>query len=211
MDVVNVANKVKVVMVEDYLTKKVVYLQEIDYERVQIYRNVIENFVRAGTKIMGIVVDGRPGVIKALEEYAPVQMCHFHLVAIVTRYLGKKRSKTFLSLVLKHLSRIALKMGRNSFSEFISLYEDMYSNYMNEKKVNSETGRLVYAHKRIRQAFKTLTRFKDNLFTFEYVQNMPNTTNSLDGKISSTKSKVNIHRGLKAHRKVRLFKYLIKH
>jgi transposase-like protein len=210
MDVVNIADEVKAMIVEDYLKKKVVHVKEVDAERVQIYKNIIEKFVKAGTKINGIVVDGRSGVIPALEEYAPVQMCHFHFVAIVTRYLGKKRSKTFQSLVLKHLSRTALKMGQVSFSEFISLYEDMYSDYMNEKKINPETGRPVFAHKRIRQAFRTLSRFKDNLFTFEHVENMPNTTNSLDGKISATKAKINIHRGLKADRKVKLFKYLIK-
>ena len=210
MDVVTVADGTKTMIVEDYLQRKVISVQEIDAERVHIYRTNIEKFIKAGTKIRGIVVDGRSGVIPALEEYAPVQMCHFHFVAIITRYLGKKRSKTFQSLVLKYVSRAALRMGQDAFLEFISLYEDMYADYMNEKKINPETGRPIYAHKRIRQAFKTLKRFKDNLFTFECVEHMPNTTNSLDGKISTTKAKVNIHRGLKTDRKVRLFKYLIK-
>lgn len=210
MDVVRIDNKTKAMIVEDYLKKKVISVKMVDAERVQIYRNSIEKLIEAGTQIMGIVVDGRSGVIPALEEYAPVQMYHFHFIAIITRYLGKKRSKTFQSLVLKHVSRTALKMGSDSFSEFISLYEDLYSDYMNEKKINPETGRLIFAHKRIRQAFRTLNRFNDNLFTFECVEHMPNTTNSLDGKISAVKAKTNIHRGLKADRKVRLFEYLIK-
>jgi hypothetical protein len=210
MDVVNVADRVKAMVIEDYLKKKVISVKEVDTEKVQIYRNSIEKLIKADTQVKGIVVDGRSGVIPALEEYAPVQMCHFHFVSIVTRYLGKKRSKTFQSLVLKHVSRTALRMGQDSFVEFISLYEDMYADYMNEKKINPETGRPIYAHKRIRQAFKTLNRFKDNLFTFECVEYMPNTTNALDGKISATKAKMNIHRGLKTDRKVRLFKYLIK-
>ncbi|WP_051453338.1 hypothetical protein [Glaesserella parasuis] len=49
----------------------------------------IEHTSRKGYRIQSITNDGRRGLLKDLFN-TPIQMCHFHMVAIVMRKLRKK-------------------------------------------------------------------------------------------------------------------------
>ena len=52
-------------------------------EKNQLYLAGITEITRRGIKIQAIVCDGRKGLFQLFENDIPVQMCHFHQVAIV--------------------------------------------------------------------------------------------------------------------------------
>jgi len=57
---------------------------EIEKETVDDYELGVIELRLAGFEIAGVTVDGKPGAIKRLEKLGlPVQMCHFHQIAIV--------------------------------------------------------------------------------------------------------------------------------
>jgi len=53
-----------------------------------LYKQGIEQLKSAGFIIVGIVCDGRKGLINSFKGI-PVQMCQFHQAAIIRRYITK--------------------------------------------------------------------------------------------------------------------------
>ena len=70
--------------------KKNLYVQEVEHETVDVYRQGRVALKKKGYTIKAIVLDGRPGVRQIFSDI-PVQMCHFHQKQIVTRYLSANR------------------------------------------------------------------------------------------------------------------------
>ena len=55
-----------------------------------MYLKGIEEISRRGIKIQSIICDGRKGLFQLFDDRIPMQMCNFHQVAILRRYLTKK-------------------------------------------------------------------------------------------------------------------------
>lgn len=54
-----------------------------------VYRSFIQSESKSVFIILAIVVDGRPGIRTVFADL-PLQMCQFHLIQIVNRYITKK-------------------------------------------------------------------------------------------------------------------------
>ena len=66
--------------------KKNLIWYEIESEKVEDYVMGIVELFSLEFEITGVTADGKPGVLKRLERFGlPVQMCHFHMLCIVTR------------------------------------------------------------------------------------------------------------------------------
>ena len=75
--------------------------------------------------IVGVVIDGKRGV-RAVFKGIPVQMCHFHQVAIISRKLTSK-PKLAASVELQGISRLL----RNAHKEaFIGLLEEWHNRWV---------------------------------------------------------------------------------
>lgn len=140
----------------------------------------------------------------------PVQMCHFHQVKIVTKYLTKN---PILEANIE-LRNIALKLSRTdkeSFSGWLNEWYQKRKEFLKERSLDPETGKYYFKHRRTRSAFFSLKRNLDYLFTFyDYPKlNIPNTNNSIEGTFSAIKRKVNIHNGLRKDRQIKLVFYLL--
>ena len=70
------------------LDKKVLLKKYVRNETVRAYLDGIAEIARRGISVQAIVCDGRKGVVQAFPDI-PVQMCQFHQVKIVTKYLTK--------------------------------------------------------------------------------------------------------------------------
>jgi hypothetical protein len=75
-----------VVVLKDAHRKKILWRKFVHYETVADYAESVEWLVANGFKINGIVCDGLRGMFSLLSNYN-VQMCQYHQVNIVKRYL----------------------------------------------------------------------------------------------------------------------------
>ena len=119
----------------------VLYKQYIRYETNALYLAGISEIWRRGIDIQAIVCDGRQGLFGLFGDI-PVQMCQFHQVQIVLRYLTRK-PKTQAAIELKKLS---LKLTKQTKSEFVNNLNDWYlrwSNYLNERSKSHQRGKPI--------------------------------------------------------------------
>ena len=195
-------------VIRNWYTHKNIYFKRIPYETIADYVLTIDNLERHGYIIDGIVVDGRKGVFEALSSNYPIQMCQFHQKQIVRRYLTNK-PQTEAGIILKEIVKQLTQVDQQWFEILLDVWELKYGGFIKERTVNPVTKRWFYTHKRLRSAYRSLRKNLPYLFTYQKVENMPNTTNSLDSFFGHLKDAVSIHRGLKLHRKTKLIEHLI--
>ena len=181
----------------------VLYKQYVRYETNALYLSGISEIIRRGISVQGIVCDGRQGLFGVFGDI-PLQMCQFHQIQIVQRYLTRK-PKTQAAIELKKLT---LKLTKQTKVDFVNSLNNWYlrwSDYLNERSKSPSTGKTYYTHKRLRSAYLSLKRHLPYLFVFEDHKELsiPNTTNVLDGQFSDLKNKLRNHNGLSKDRKMK--------
>jgi hypothetical protein len=192
-----------VMVFKNSLDGVILYKQYVRYETNALYLAGISEISRRGIHIQGIVCDGRQGLFGLFGDI-PMQMCQFHQIQIVQRYLTRK-PKTQAAIELK---KIALKLTKQTKDEFMNSMNNWYLqwfDYLNERSKSPSTGKTYYTHKRLRSAYLSLKRHLPYLFVFEDNKElmMPNTTNALDGQFSDLKNKLRNHNGLSKERKMK--------
>lgn len=173
-------------------------------ENVTIYRQLRQELERLGFVIQAVVVDGRRGLFETFAD-VPGQMCQFHQMAIMTRYLTT-RPKLIAGQTLRHITLCLSKSNEKEMAEVLKAWHDQWADFLKEKTYNPETKRWFYTHKRLRSAYRSIIRNLPLLYTYQKYPELkiPNTTNSLDGTFSHLKDILRIHRGLKKNRKLKL-------
>jgi hypothetical protein len=192
-----------VMVFKNSLDGVILYKQYVRYETNSLYLSGISEISRRGITVQAIVSDGRQGLF-GLFGNIPVQMCQFHQIQIIQRYLTRK-SKTQAAIELKKLT---LKMTKQSKDEFVKRLNEWYqkwSEYLNERSKSPSNGKTYYTHKHLRSAYLSLKKHLPYLFTFEDYPNfqIPNTTNALDGQFANLKNKLRNHNGLSKERKMK--------
>jgi hypothetical protein len=170
--------------------------KEIYSETPGQYEQLKLELERQGIFIKAAVLDGKRGVRNVFSGI-PVQMCQFHQVAIINRYLTRRP----ILEAGKELRQIALRLTKSSEKEFNRLLNDWHIKwqiFLKEKTVNPITGKWHYTHKRIRSAHRSLKTNLPYLFTYLKYPEMkiPNTCNSIDGGNTTLKNLLRIHRGM---------------
>jgi len=89
MDTTYFGRKFGVMVFKDSIGGQILYKKYVKQETNKLYLSGIEEITRRGIKIQAIICDGRKGLLQ-LFEGIPIQMCTFHQVAIIRRYLTKK-------------------------------------------------------------------------------------------------------------------------
>jgi len=181
----------------------VLYKQYVRYETNALYLAGISEIVRRGICIQGIVCDGRQGLFGLFSDI-PVQMCQFHQIQIVQRYLTRK-PKASAAIELKKLTLLLTKQSQNEFVNGLNSWYLRWSDYLNERSQSPSTGKTQYTHKRLRSAYLSLKRHLPYLFTFEEYRELmiPNTTNALDGQFADLKNRLRNHNGLSKEHKIK--------
>lgn len=190
-----------VMVFKDAITGNVLKKAYVKNETNALYQEGIESLKQDGFRITSIVCDGRKGLMN-LFPTIPVQMCQFHQIAIVTRYLTRK-PKTPAGKALRELSLMLTTTDKESFVGGLEQWHERYSDFINERTINPITKRSHYTHKRLRSAYNSLRRNLPWLFTWydNIEMGIPNTTNALDGSFSDLKNKLRCHNGLSITRK----------
>jgi len=174
------------------------------------------------------VVDGRIG-IKDIFKDIPIQMCQFHQIQIINRYLTKK-PKLIPSIQLKTIIEPLTKSNYESFQTRFSYWLEVNQDFLNQKTLNPKTNRKQYTHKKLRSTVKSVQNNLPYLFTYqdkdfieinqklipEYLKygikipsKMLNTTNTLDGWFNHLKKLLRCHQGLKKDRKHKMIEMIL--
>lgn len=196
-------------MVRDPHRRQNVYWSEIESETLYEYQCARDTLESLGFVITAIVADGKPG-LKPLYMDVPVQMCHYHMRAIITRYITM-RPKLEAGIELKKLMHTLKYSNEKSFTEKLAAWHQKWHGFLKERTVNPETGKWHYTHKRLRSAYRSLKKHLPYLFTYKKYPELdiPNTTNSLDSHFKHLKGLVRVHSGINSELKRKMIDAII--
>jgi len=199
-----------VMLFKDAITKENLLKYYVKYETTALYKQGMDELVRKGFVIVAIVCDGRKGLFTAFGS-TPVQMCQFHQIAIIRRYLTKN-PKLQASKELTELVDILACTDKESFSGGLEQWHSRWKDFLNERTVNHETNKTFYTHKKLRSAYNSLKRNLPWLFTwYDYFElKIPNTTNAIDGHFSDLKKKLRCHNGMSKSHKMKFIDEFLK-
>lgn len=162
-----------------------------------------------GWTFTAVVIDGRRGMIRVFEGM-PIQVCQFHQMRTVTKYLTRKPETP----EGQSLRRIMLQLPKSTEKEFTKLlieWKKLYPHILTDKTYILGTNRWYYTNKKTRSTYLSMERNLPYLFTYlRYPElNIPNTTNSLDGSFIHLKDKVKIHHGLRRDRRYKMIEEIL--
>jgi len=192
-----------VMLFKDAITGENLLKYYVKTETNYLYKKGVEELMSLGFTIVGIVCDGRKGLMQAFPKI-PVQMCQFHQVAIIRRYITKN-PKQQASKELKEVVNLLKQTDKESFEGALQEWFITWETFLNQRTIDEKTGKSYFTHKRLRSAYRSLISNLPWLFTwYDNIElNMPNTTNAIDGHFSDLKNKLRNHNGLSLERKMK--------
>ena len=200
-------------VIKDALRKKILWRKYVTHETIADYVEGVRWLKSQGFKVYGAVIDGMRGLAQALPF--PVQLCQFHQMLIVRRYLTQEpeldASKELLELV-----NTITKMDKESFVGAFGEWYERNRNVVNERSHDRRIKRKTppYMRPRLRSAYLSIKRNMPLLWTFydRPELGIPNTNNGLEGVFSDIKTKLRVHSGIsREHRKKLIDEYLSRH
>ena len=193
--------------------KRNAWWHDVESERMAHYRYGRQILEEKGWTFLAAVVDGRRGFLAVFKDI-PVQICQFHQIKQVTKYLTR-RPKTEAGRELRTLTLTLTKTDEKTFTDALAAWHAKWGGFIEEKTVlEFITGRKkwYYTHKKVRSAYRSLKTNLPHLFTYlKYPElGIPNTTNDLDGSFSALKKKLAAHHGLRRDRRYKVISQLLK-
>ena len=190
--------------------KKNLLWKIVGNETNEDYRSGIQELLDDGWEILGIVADGKPGLGKLFPDI-PFQLCQFHQFQRVTQLISKN-PKLKAGQEFREIMFDLKQTDRASFEFWLTQWHEKWKEFLAEKTVDILTGKYHFTHQRLRQAFFSVRRNLDPLFTFQFHSKLiqiPNTTNSLDGYFTHLKEKLAVHHGASKNTQINLISRLI--
>jgi len=183
---------------------------EIERETPLAYALGRKYLEELGYELTSVTLDGKRGVASVFRGI-PMQMCQFHQLQIITRYLTR-RPKLEAGKELRIIALNLAKSTEQEFAEMLTAWDDRWNPFLKEKTIDPITGRWHFTHKRLRAAHRSLKANLPHLFTCQkYPElNISNTTNSLDGSFSHLKTLLRIHRGLSVKNRKKMIDEILK-
>lgn len=195
-----------ILAVRDAEKHETVYARVIAIETTREYQIAYRDLAKKGLVFSSVITDGRFVAVDWLFPGIPIQMCHFHQLQIVIRYLTLN-PKLPASIELLELMRTLPHADEASFTDAFNVWLRTWHAFLQEKTIDPENKRSSWTHKRLRQARDSIAAHIDILFTFQRFPelNIPNTTNSLDATFKKGKVAIGVHAGLTEQRQLKLF------
>lgn len=196
-----------IILAIDDATGQVLYIAFIKHETTQSYIDAVEAIVAAGYIIRGIIIDGKQELFTAFKDY-PIQMCQFHMLQIVKRYLTQN-PKMIAVRELQAMCRGMICQAKEDFEKDYTTWKTRWEGFLN-KRTTHKNGKTYYLHRRIRTLVNSIDFYLPYLFTFQSAEciGMPNTNNKIEGTFTDLKKNLNNHSGLtKEHRQQFIIAY----
>jgi hypothetical protein len=193
-----------VIVLKDVATGINLFAAPLKQETTAFYQAALKEVQRGHYRVEAIVCDGHRGLFSAFGDI-PVQMCQFHQIAIMRRYLtGNPKMPA-----AKALWRLCCKLTRSKEEDFavaLKAWKSEWESFLNERHSVAGSKRTRYAHPRLRSAFLSITHNCPWLFTFlrRPTLQIPNTTNLIDGHFAELKNKLRNHNGFSREHRFKL-------
>jgi hypothetical protein len=199
-----------ILVVRDPNKKENLHAHSIVSETKLEYRKARDELTSLGYDIQAVVLDGKRGIPSVFKDI-PVQICQFHQWQIVKRKMTTK-PKLPSHQALLSIGRKISKVTEPEMKNLLENFEKVFHNELHEKTHILGTKRSRYTHAKLRSAYQSLVRNLPYLYTYQRYPELkiPNTTNSLDGSFNILKMMVNIHRGLRPERRMKVIRELLK-
>jgi hypothetical protein len=193
--------------------KKNLWWHEVSSELMAHYHYAKKILEEKGWSFTAAVVDGRRGLVNVFKDI-PVQMCQFHQIKIVIRYITT-RPRTEAGKELLELVLTLAKTNEETFTAGLTTWHSKWGSFINEKTVNTFlSGKTTsyHTHKGVYSAYHSLKRNLPHLFIYQKypLLNIPNTTNDLDGSFSNLKKKLSAHHGLRRDRRFKVISEILR-
>jgi hypothetical protein len=190
-----------VVAFKDCRTKRVLWRKFVRYETLMDYQEGILWLESRNFKIEGIVCDGLRGTFQLFSQYS-VQMCQYHQLRIVQRYLTRNPELP-ASIELLAIANLLCHTDKESFIGSFEEWCERWDAFLKERTCDKQTGKSRYVHKRLRSAYLSLKRNMPYLWTwYDNIEvGIPNTNNALEGLFTDLKTKLRNHAGLSKERR----------
>jgi len=160
-----------IVVIKDAFRNKVLWYKFIrGHERVDDYVEGVDWLKSHGFKIWGIVCDGLKGLFEAFRQI-PVQMCQFHMISIVRRYLTKNPDVEAARELLALVKTLAMK-NQATFMEELGQWHSRHEEILKEKRID-DFGKKHFTCPRLRSAYLSIKHHAPWLWTFEKFGDLP--------------------------------------
>lgn len=184
----------------------------VGHESNEGYLDGITELEKHGYVILAVICDGKRWLLGLLSKKYPAQLCQFHMVKTVTRYITRYPILPAGKELL--WNTLSLKSStENEFTEKLLKWFFKWQHFLNEKTIDDyETNKSHFTHDRMRSAYAALITNIRHLFTYQKfpAYGIPNTTNSIDGTFSQVKQKVHVHRGLATNKQMAMISDLLR-
>lgn len=176
--------------------KKNVHWHEVSSETALEYRRARQELESQGYVIEAAVIDGRRGILGVFSDI-PVQLCQFHQIQIVRRYLTS-RPKLSAGQELRAISLALPALNEKIFAALLDEWFVKWEPFLKERTYAVDGKHWTHTHRRIRSAYRSLKTNSSHLFTYQKHPKLhiPNTTNSIDGYFSKLKRLLGAHSGM---------------
>ena len=129
-----------------------------------------------------------------------MQRCVVHFKRQIKSYLGVKpqlAEAKKLRCYSHQLTRIkTMEQAGQWLAELHHWYKE-HEAFINQQSVNEKTGAWWYTHKHLHQAATHLMNAIPHLFSYLNDEQIPSSTNQIEGYFAHLKEKLTLHRGLR--------------
>ena len=198
-------DKLGTLVFKDILENEVLIWKHIESELVKDYSQLIQELLDLGYTIKAVIIDGKRGLYRALNEY-PIQMYHFHQKKTIQRYITRN-PRLEAGKELQKIMKSLTKTTEFKFTKKLDVWHNKYQDFLAEKTINSLTLKESYKHKRLLSAYRSLRTNLPYLFIYQKYTDFKinNTTNAIDGGVFSPMKKLlKIHNGFTKSLKLKM-------
>ena len=188
--------------------KKVLTYAFIERETALIYKTLRSNIELHGFIVLAAVIDGRKGVKEVFTD-VPVQMCQYHQLMILRRYLTMN-PRLEAGRELRTISKNLCNVNRSEFEQHFVQWCEKRDSFLKERTYNVD-GKWRYTHRRLRAARRSLMTNLPYLFTYQDYPELeiPNTTNYAESIHSKIKDLLRVHRGFSSELKQKIIREIL--
>lgn len=196
-------NGLCLILYYDYDIQYVQLFRETNQEKFREIKEDLLNLKKLGTEVYSVTCDGHKAIMKAVIQIFPgaiVQRCVVHVKRQIKNYLGTKPQLVQAKELLyysRQITRInSMEHAQQWLVEVHHWYKE-HQEFINQKSVNEKTAAWWYTHKHLHQATTHLINAIPNLFSYLNDEQIPPSTNQIEGYFAHLKEKLTLHRGLK--------------
>ncbi len=204
----NEENEFCLIVFRDEKNKEDLWWKFCDTERESYYREGLIYLESLGYIIKSVTADGLSLIRRAFNEI-PYQTCLVHVMHGVQRKTTKNPILA-AGKDLLDLSKVIFTTDEKVFIKLLLGYKRKYIDFLNERVTSEITGNSWYVHKELREGFLHLYNAYRHMHTYlKDRDNIPRTSNSIEGHFKQIKIRVSVHHGLSIKRKQKLLETIL--